>query len=135
MANKLKNYLKKNLLVLVLLLTAMTKVLEWTAQYIISRSSGITLSQLLSPRLMVSQLIFILTVVAILFWFFNFIKAKKKTFLLIPVLAYFIKEVYNFLFIYGRVLNSVTLTALMLEPLVLYGFIFFVINKYWLKIK
>jgi len=129
MAKTIKQKLKKNLLVLVLLLTTLTKLLEWTAQYIVNSEFVLGLKDF-----WYIQIGFILAVSIILFVGFNYMKVKKKNYLLIPVLAYFIKEVYNFIFVYGRVLNQVTLIALVLEPLLLYGLVL-TLNKYWLKIK
>jgi len=129
MVKTIKQKLKKNLFILVILLTALTKVLEWTGQYLISKQVLI-----FNFGHALFQIFFILTVATILFLGFNYAKVKKKTYLLIPVLAYFIKEVYNFLFVYGRILNQVTLIALVLEPLMLYGLIQ-TLNKYWLKLR
>jgi len=129
MTKKIKQKLKKNMFVLVVLLTALTKILEWTAQYIINKEFVLGLKDF-----WYIQLGFILSVAVILFVGFNYMKVKKKNYLLIPVLAYFIKEFYNFLFVYGRVLNQVTLIALVLEPLLLFGLIQ-TLNKYWLKLK
>ena len=126
---QLKKYLRKNLFLTVILLTALTKILEWTGQYLIS---GRVLLFDLSHVFF--QIFFILTVATILFLGFRYSKVKSKTYLLIPVLAYFIKELYNFLFVYGRIINTVTLIALIVEPLLLYGLIQ-TLNKYWLKIK
>jgi len=129
MVKTIKQKLKKNILVLVLVLTTLTKILEWTAQYIINKEFFSSLKDF-----WYIQIGFILTVSIILFIGFNYSKVKKKNYLLIPVLAYFIKEVYNFLFVYGRILNQVTLIALVLEPLLLFGLIQ-TLNKYWLRLK
>ncbi len=126
---KLKTKLKKNLLALVLLSTILTKFLEWSVQYIYARQILLT-----HPFHAVIQIAFILIIAFILYVGFQYMQVKKKTYLLIPVLAYFLKEVYNFIFIYGRVLNSVTVIALVFEPLVLYGFAM-TLNKYWLRLK
>jgi len=128
MAKTIKQKLKKNLFILVILLTALTKVLEWTGQYLISKQVLI-----FDVGHSFLQIFFILTVSTILLLGFRYSKVKTKTYLLIPVLAYFIKEVYNFLFVYGRILNSVTIIALVIEPLLLYGLIQ-TLNKYWLKL-
>jgi len=126
---QLKKYLRKNIFLTVILLTLLTKILEWTGQYLIS---GRVLLFDLSHVFF--QIFFILTVATILFLGFRYSKVKSKTYLLIPVLAYFIKELYNFLFVYGRIINTVTLIALIVEPLLLYGLIQ-TLNKYWLKIN
>ena len=126
---QLKKYLRKNIFLTVILLTLLTKILEWTGQYLIS---GRVLLFDLSHVFF--QIFFILTVATILFLGFRYSKVKSKTYLLIPVLAYFIKELYNFLFVYGRIINTVTLIALIVEPLLLYGLIQ-TLNKYWLKLK
>ena len=127
---KLKTKLKKNPLILVLLLTFGAKVAEWAFQYTFTKQILIE-----SPIYLFIQIIFILAIAFILYTGFQYMKVKQKTYLLIPVLAYFLKEVFNFLFIYGGVINLTTLIALVLEPLSILGFIFMVINKYWLKIK
>jgi len=126
---QLKKYLKKNLFFTVILLTAMTKIFEWTGQYLVSKQVLI-----FDVSHAFFQIFFILTVATILFIGFRYSKVKTKTYLLIPVLAYLIKEVYNFIFVYGRILNSVTIIALVIEPLLIYGMIQ-TLNKYWLKIK
>jgi len=125
---EIKKYLKKNIFLTVVLLTALTKVLEWAGQYFIFNSLEIF------KNFWYIQLGFILTVAVILFIGFNYIGIKKKNYLLIPVLAYFLKELYNFIFVYGRIFNQVTLIALILEPLMLYGIIL-TLNKYWLRLK
>lgn len=126
---QLKTKLKKNLLLTVVLLTIATKILEWAGQYAYSQQV-----LLANPLHAVIQIIFILTIAFILYTGFQYMKVKQKTYLIIPVLAYFIKEVFNFLFIYGGVLNFVTVIALVFEPLFLYGLVM-TLNKYWLKIK
>ena len=126
---QLKKYLKKNLFFTVILLTALTKIIEWTGQYLVSKQVLI-----FDVSHAFFQIFFILTVATILFIGFRYSKVKTKTYLLIPVLAYLIKEVYNFIFVYGRILNSVTIIALVIEPLLIYGMIQ-TLNKYWLKIK
>ena len=126
---QLKKYLKKNLFFTVILLTAMTKIFEWTGQYLVSKQVLI-----FDVSHAFFQIFFILTVATILFIGFRYSKVKTKTYLLIPVLAYFIKELYNFLFVYGKILNSVTIIALVVEPLLIYGMVK-TLNKYWLKIK
>ena len=126
---QLKKYLTNNILVLVLTLTALTKIAEWLVQYFTFPEFVIGLE-----NFWYIQFGFILTVAVILFVGFKYSKVKSKTYLLIPVLAYFIKELYNFLFVYGRILNSVTLIALVIEPLLIYGMIQ-TLNKYWLKLN
>ena len=129
MSNKIKQKLKENLLLTVVLLTVLTKVFEWTGQYAVSKQF-----QIINISHMLFQIFFILAVAIILFIGFNYLKVKKANYLLIPVLAYFIKELYNFIFVYGRILNSVTIIALVVEPLLLYGLIQ-TLNKYWLNLK
>jgi len=126
---KIKKFLKNNLFITIIILSIATKTLEWTGQYLISKQI-----LLFDIGHAFFQIFFILTVATILFLGFRYSKVKSKTYLLIPALAYFIKELYNFLFVYGRIINTVTLIALIVEPLLLYGLIQ-TLNKYWLKIK
>ena len=86
MSNKIKQKLKENLLLTVVLLTVLTKVFEWTGQYAVSKQF-----QIINISHMLFQIFFILAVAIILFIGFNYLKVKKANYLLIPVLAYFIK--------------------------------------------
>ena len=125
----MKQRLKENPLILVLLLTSAIKILELAFQYMTYPEFVMGLK-----NFWYIQIGFILLVSVIFYVGFNYMRVKKKTYLLIPVISYFIKEFYNFLFVYGRVLNNVTVIGLIFEPLILLGMVS-TLNKYWLKIK
>lgn len=113
---------------LVLVLTFFTKLLEYIGQYSFNK-------YIVTLNIFLFQLSFILSISIILYLGFNYVGVKKKSnYLIIPVLSYFIKEVFNFIFVYGKVINLVTVSALVFEPLLLYGLIW-TLNKYYLRIK
>ena len=88
---KIKQKLKKNVFWLIIVLTALVKIMEWSVRYFTHNGLSVL------KDYWYIQIGFILIVAIILFVGFDYMGVKKKTFLLIPVLAYFIKELYNFL--------------------------------------
>lgn len=123
----------KNLLVWVILLTILVKVLEIIGTSYLVKENLVP-SRFLETGIIIVQIVFIVLVALILFFLFDYLNLKKRIYLIIPALAFFIKELFNFIFVYNFAINAVTLIGLIVEPVLILGFVW-VIDRYIVKFK
>jgi len=113
----------KYILYFVFMAPLLAKILEWVVQYF--TYSGLSH---LANYVWLFQLIFIESLSFMLYFIFEYLQRDRKDYILIAPLAYFLKELYNLVFIF-QVINSSTLFALIVEPILIYFIISYVPYK------
>jgi hypothetical protein len=91
----------------------LAKILEWVVQYF--TYSGLSH---LSNYVWLFQIVFIESLSFMLYFIFEYLQRDRKNYILIAPLAYFLKELYNSVFIF-QVINFSTLIALLGEPIII----------------
>ncbi|HEY0090058.1 MAG TPA: hypothetical protein VGB37_14525 [Candidatus Lokiarchaeia archaeon] len=112
------------MLLMIVAMSILFKVLEWIGQYLYLGN----LSHL-SNYVWLEQLLFISLISVGLFLIFDWLKLKKRIIWLIPTFAYFLKEVYNLIFVFGK-LNQASFIGLIIEPFFLLFLNKFIVRYY-----
>lgn len=121
---------RKNFIYFVLIAPLLTKIIEWCLQW--ATFGGLSH---LSNGVWFMQIIFIETMAIIVYGILTFRgNDNVEKLMLVPGIAYFLKEVYNLIFVY-KVFTAGVFIAIFVEPVVMYFIVSFLFYKLFIKDK